>query len=305
MGAGNNKGAVYAAAMIAVIVWGFSFIWENFLITKNIPIFTFIFERLLLAAIFMYAFAKISGKFQKIEKGDFKWFLLLAFSEPFIYFIGENFGMKYTGSPVMAAVIIATIPVVCIIIETSFLNIPFSKWKTIGTFLTIAGIFMVVYKAGGMGVKNSYGIILLFMAVAGSVSYSFFVNKLSDRYNAITITMWQFIIGSVLFLPPFLLFGLKGLTPDYFTLPVQGTLLALAILCSCLCFALWVFIISKIGITRANVFSAIIPAVSAIVAYYLGQEELNVLKVSGIALAIAGVILAQRQGSAVAGVDKS
>ncbi|MCI1721055.1 MAG: DMT family transporter [Bacteroidales bacterium] len=297
MGTGNNKGAVYAAAMIAVIVWGFSYIGENFLITRDIPIFTFIFERMVIAAIMMFAFAKLTKKFQKIEKGDFKWFLLLAFSEPFIYFIGENFGIKYTGSPVVPPVVISTIPVFCIIVETAFMGVPFSVFKVVGTILSIGGIFMVVLKPGGLSVQNSYGILLLFMSVVGSVCYSFFVSKMAVKYNAITITTWQFIIGAVLFLPTFLLFGLKGLTPDYFSWPVQGTLVALAAFCSCICFALWVFIISRIGITRANIFAALIPAVAAIAAHLIGQEEFTIMKVIGILLAIVGVIIAQRQSN--------
>jgi drug/metabolite transporter (DMT)-like permease len=45
---------------------------------------------------------------------------------------------------------------------------------------------------------------------------------------------------------------------------------------------------------KANIFSALIPAVSAIGAAAMGQEEITAITVTGIAVVIAGVIIAQR-----------
>ena len=47
--------------------------------------------------------------------------------------------------------------------------------------------------------------------------------------------------------------------------------------------------------TRTNIFSALIPAISAVGATMLGQEEITVMSVIGIAVVTAGVIIAQRQ----------
>ena len=44
-----------------------------------------------------------------------------------------------------------------------------------------------------------------------------------------------------------------------------------------------------------NIFSALIPAISAMGAFALGQEQLSGLRIAGIAIVIAGVILAQRE----------
>jgi drug/metabolite transporter (DMT)-like permease len=71
--------------------------------------------------------------------------------------------------------------------------------------------------------------------------------------------------------------------------------LSLAVLCSCLCFGLWISSIGKLGITRTNIFSALIPAVSAVGAFALGQEELSGIRIAGIAIVIAGVILAKKE----------
>ena len=53
--------------------------------------------------------------------------------------------------------------------------------------------------------------------------------------------------------------------------------------------------IKNLGMTRTNIFSALIPAVSAVGAAMLGQEEITLMSAIGIAVVTAGVIIAQRQ----------
>ena len=87
----------------------------------------------------------------------------------------------------------------------------------------------------------------------------------------------------------------KGLTPEFFSMPVQSKIMALAVLCSCVCFGLWAFCTGKLGVTRVNIFSALIPLVSATASYFLypGQETFTLLKIVGIVLTIMGVIIVQ------------
>lgn len=289
------NGPIYLAAIIAIILWGFSFVWTNILLNNHIEIFTFLFIRLFIAGSLLWIFSKCIKKLQKVTRKDFFWMCLMAFSEPFIYFIGESFGMQATGSATIAAVIIASIPIFCLIVERIAWQIPFSIYKTLGIIITIPGILMVVLQDGALSVKHAWGIALLFLAVAGAVGYSVVVKKMATRYNSFTIATYQFLIGSAFFLPFFLIYGLDGLTPDFFTFKILSPLLTLAVLCSCVAFVLWVSVIGKLGIARANIFSALIPGVSAIGAFMIGQEALPFIRIVGIVIVIAGVILAQRQ----------
>ena len=71
-------------------------------------------------------------------------------------------------------------------------------------------------------------------------------------------------------------------------------LLSLAVLCSCLAFFCWVNAIKDLGMTKTNIFSALIPAVSALGAAMLGQESITLISMVGIAVVTSGVIIAQR-----------
>ena len=285
----------YILAIVSITAWGFSFVWEDFLIKNNVEIFTFIFERMILAAVIMWIAGGILGKIQKIQKGDMKWMFHLGFGEPFIYFLGENFGIKYT-SGVMAAIIIATIPLFCTVVDRILYKFRLSLTKVLGCLLSLLGIALFMMEKAGAGSSQLKGILLLlFFAVGGALIYGYVTNKMISRYNPMTIVTYQFSFGALLFLPFFLIFGLKGLTPEFFSMPVQSKIMALAVLCSCVCFGLWAFCTGKLGVTRVNIFSALIPLVSATASYFLypGQETFTLLKIVGIVLTIMGVIIVQ------------
>ena len=286
----------YTLTILAIILWGFSFVWTNDIIQKGIPVFTFLFIRLALAGSLLFAFAKITGKLQKIAKKDVKYLILMGFFEPFIYFIGETYGIKATDSAVLSAVIIATIPIASLFVEKIFYKVPYTVYKVLGTALTLPGIVMVIMKSGeSTSVGHYWGIALLFLAVAGATGYSSVVRKLSGNYNPVTITTYQFVIGAAFFFPFFLGWGLDGVNSTLFSREVMVPLISLAVLCSCVAFLFWVNSIKDLGMTRTNIFSALIPAVSAVGPAMLGQEEITLMSAIGIAVVTAGVIIAQRQ----------
>ncbi len=293
MEVGKNNLSAYLAATVAIILWGFSFVWTNSLLINDIPVFTYLFIRLSIAGILLIAVSKGIKKLQKVKGKDLFWMIMMAFCEPFIYFLGETYGMLATGSATIAAVIIATIPIFCLIVERIVWKIPFNIYKVCGIALTIPGIVMVVFQKGSINVEHLYGIALLFVAVAGSLGYAMCVKKLTDKYNTITITTYQFAVGALFFLPFFFIYGIEGISTKLLTAEILLPLLSLAILCSCLCFGLWIFAIGKLGITRTNIFSALIPSISALGAFALGQEDLTITRITGICVVIAGVIIAQ------------
>lgn len=292
----DNKKTVgkYPSAIIAIILWGLSFVWTKEIINENVPVFTFLFIRLFTASLILYIFCSLAGKLQKVKRQDIKWLVLMAFFEPFIYFIGESYGMIATNSATISAVIIATIPVFCIISERIFYKIPFTLHKIAGIIITLPGIALVAFEKGNISVDHIYGLVLLFIAVIGATGYGTVVKKVADSYNNYTIATWQFGAGAALFLPLFLFAGgIEGLNGNFFSFKVLYPLLSLAILCSCVAFVLWINAIRGLGITKANIFSTLIPGISALAAAAIGQESITWHRIAGIIIVIAGVALAQ------------
>jgi len=290
----QSKLLVYIASVFAITLWGMSYIWTDKIIAQNIPIFYFVFVRILLAGIILFLFNTAYGRIKRIQKQDLPKFLLLAFFEPFIYFLCETFGLKLTGSPTLSAMVIATIPIFSIAAGILFFREKVNAVNIGGILLSLVGIVMVAMAKGELGQNFIWGIVLLLIAVISEVGHASITKSLAGIYSSQIIVMYQFLIGSVYLLPLFLWKGLDEFDYEvYFSGDVWYPLICLAVLCSSLAFSLWVSTIKSLGVAKSSIFSALIPVAAAIIAWILGHEMLNSRQWAGIALSTLGVVLSQ------------
>ena len=289
-----SKILTYIASIFAITLWGMSYIWTDKLIALNIPIFYFVFVRILLAGIVLFLFNTAYGRIKRIQRQDWPKFLLLAFFEPFIYFICETYGLKVTGSPTLSAMVIATIPIFSIGAGMLFFKEKVNFINIIGILFSLVGIVMVAMAKGELGDKFIWGIVLLLIAVIAEVGHASITKSLAGNYSSQIIVMYQFLIGSIYLFPLFLTKGLKGFDAEvYFCPEAWYPLICLAVLCSSLAFSLWVSTIKNLGVAKSSIFSALIPVAAAIIAWVLGHEYLNSRQWIGIFVSTIGVIMSQ------------
>ena len=289
-----SKLLTYIASIFAITLWGMSYIWTDKLIALNIPIFYFVFVRILLAGLVLFLFNTAYGRIKRIQRQDLPKFLLLAFFEPFIYFICETFGLKLTGSPTLSAMVIATIPIFSIGAGIIFFKEKVNFINIIGILFSLVGIVMVAMAKGSLGEHFIWGIVLLLIAVISEVGHASITKSLAGNYSSQIIVMYQFLIGAVYLFPLFIWKGIDGFNMEvYFSAEVWYPLICLAILCSSLAFSLWVSTIKNLGVAKSSIFSALIPVAAAIIAWVLGHEYLNSRQWIGIVISTAGVILSQ------------
>ena len=289
-----SKILIYIASTFAITLWGMSYIWTDQLIAQNIPIFYFVFVRILMAGVVLFLFNTAYARIKRIQRQDLPKFLLLAFFEPFIYFICETYGLKLTGSPTLSAMVIATIPIFSIGAGIIFFREKINLVNIGGILLTLVGIVMVAMAHGTLGENFIWGVVLLLLAVISEVGHASITKSLSGNYSSQIIVMYQFLIGAVYLFPLFLWKGLDGFDMEiYFDGDVWYPIICLAILCSSLAFSLWVSTIKNLGVAKSSIFSALIPVAAAIIAWILGHEMLNQRQWIGIALSTVGVVLSQ------------
>ena len=289
-----SKALTYIASIFAITLWGMSYIWTDKLIALNIPIFYFVFVRILLAGLVLFLFNTAYGRIKRIQRQDLPKFLLLAFFEPFIYFICETFGLKLTGSPTLSAMVIATIPIFSIGAGIIFFKEKVNFINIIGILFSLVGIVMVAMAKGTLGEHFIWGVVLLLVAVISEVGHASITKSLAGNYSSQIIVMYQFLIGAIYLFPLFIWKGIDGFNVEsYFSAEVWYPLICLAILCSSLAFSLWVSTIKNLGVAKSSIFSALIPVAAAIIAWVLGHEYLNSRQWIGIVISTAGVILSQ------------
>lgn len=240
----------------------------------------------------LWVILKLVGRLVSIKRQDIKWFILLAFFEPFLYFIGESFGLKVVSSTV-GAVIIATIPLFAPITDRLFLKSPISPLNLFGIMISFSGVLLLIFENDFSLTAPLHGILLLFVAVFSTMGYAVVLKKIPPRYNPVSIITYQNIVGTILFLPVFFLFEWNHFRATEIKYEAVWALLQLSVFASSLAFIFFTSAIRKIGISKANVFVNMIPVFTAFFAWWLLGEQINLQKLVGIIIVISGVFVSQ------------
>ena len=290
----KNNILTYILLVLTAVFWGGSFVLtkEIFLSAPSITPSIIVTLRLVVASIVFVPFLLIAKKWQKIERRDIKYFFLLAFLEPFTYFLCENNGIKLVPGGI-SSIIIATIPVFVPFGLYFAYHEKLYKINVIGVLLSLIGIGVMISGDGMTTDISMKGILLLFGAVVIAVLYTIVLMKVVKHYHPFTITVHLNLIGLVYFVPTLLIFDFQNFMDVTFTTRIFGMIACLGIVCSTLSYVFFNYGIVKVGASRASVFNNSIPVFTLIFAAMLGQESITITKVLGMAVAISGVVIAQ------------
>jgi len=287
----NKKLFIYILAVFSMLFWGLSFVWVKIVYLYYRP-FTVVTVRLFLATILLLLYQNLFKTKQKVTLVDIPKFLLLAFFEPFCYFLGESFGMQYVSST-LASIIIATIPVFSPIFSFLFYREKLSKFGFLGLVISVLGIVLLVVDKNFNFNAPIKGILLLLFAVISAIGYGIVAKKLTFTYDSVTIIKYQNAFGFIYFLPFFLIFDFNhflSVKPD---IKLVANLLALTVFASVLAFVLFTKVLKEIGINSANIFTNLIPIFTAVFSFLILKESFNLQKISGIFLVVFGVFISQ------------
>ena len=282
---------VHMAGVVAMVFWGMSFVWSTQVYENLNPTAT-IFLRLVVATIFLTAILFVFRLNEKVKKEHMGLFALAAMFEPFLYFIFEGYGLKNT-SPIIGSGIIAMIPLVTPIAARIFLKERLTPMNIVGFIISFVGVIVLLLNKNLEFTVSPKGILFLFGAVVVAVGYSIALIKLTKLYKPLTITWMQNIIGMIYFIPMVLI--MERFEPSNFA-NLGGyivPLVCLGVFCSSVAYALWAFTFSKLGASRANVYSNLIPVFTAIFSYFIIHEALTVNKIIGIILVVLGLVFSQ------------
>ncbi len=281
----------YISVFLAMLFWSYTFIWYKKVYDFYNPI-TVVFFRLIISSVFLFLLMYPLKKLQKIQKGDLRYFILVSIFNPFLYFIGESYGIKHVSST-LAAVIIATIPLFTSFTSSYFLKEKITKMNSIGILVSIIGVGLVIFNNQETAEASFFGLGMLWFAVAAAIGYTLVLKKLASRYNPTTIVTYHNFIGIFLFAPLFFIIDFPEFKQTGFSSEAWIPLLELAIFGSSFAFIFFTFSIQRIGVGKANAFTNLIPVITAIIAYFVLDEILNINKITGILLVIGGLFLSQ------------
>lgn len=285
--------------VISSAFWGASFIFTKglFLSEEAITPNIILTGRMLIATAITMPLLALTGKLERIKREHIKYFLLLAFTEPFLYSICETGGVQLVSGS-LASIIVATIP----------LFIPFGMalvYKerlrvraVVGVLLSLMGIALMSLNDDFSFTADPKGLLLLGGAVLIAVFYTLTLVKILNHYRPMTITAWQNCIGLFYFLPLMLMTDGQRLPMLSYSLPMWGMLAFLGVFCSTVAYMFFNVGMKHLGATAGSVYNNIIPVFSLLLALAIGQEKLSWLKVAGMAVVLVGLTIAQKKNGA-------
>ncbi len=287
----KSKSGVYFLVILAMVFWGFTFVAFKFAYVSFRPI-TIVFFRLTVSIIFLFGFALLFKRLNRIKKKDQKLFLLMALAEPFFYFLGEAYGLTMVTATV-GAVMISTIPLIVPFGAYYLFKERLTPMNYLGLAISFGGVLLVLLARSGGLAADWKGVLLMFVAVLSAVSYTMIAKILVDDYTPITITAYQSLYGLLMFVPLFLIIEVPHL--DFSNVTTHSLLAVgyLGVFGSGICFILLTIGIRELGAAKANIFGNLIPVVTAILSFFLLKEAMPLIKILGIVVVLLGLFLSQ------------
>ena len=191
----------YLKPMLAAVgvytLWGFSFLASKLAQSAASPLVVLMY-RFDIAALVMALPWMLGRRKVRLKGKNVKGLLLLGLCEPVIYFIGEQYGLKFTNSA-FSGVMIAVIPIVTLILAAVFLKERPSTAQWLFSLLSIAGVVAITLMAGGGGQVQPIGVALLILAVVSGSAYAVISRAVSDDFSVFERSMVMQLMGAVFY----------------------------------------------------------------------------------------------------------
>lgn len=278
------------AAGVAYSIFGLSYLFSKMALNVTEPMilllvrFTVTFVILNLLVVFRVMKLNLKGK--KLIGP-----ILLGILQPVLYFVFENYGLKFT-TTAFTGIVSSISPVFTAILGVFILKEKPSlkQWLCIG--LSITGVLLVSIGSSD-GVNTWYGCLCLLAAYLIGSFYSILVRKLSKEFSAFELTYIMFAVSFVFFV--ILAFAQYGGE----TVPMLSTAVAdWKFMIACLylggassvgAYMLANYSLARLPVSRATIFSSFSTLVSVVSGVIIMHDPFSIVSAISFILIMVGV----------------
>lgn len=288
--------SAYAAAVGMTVAFGLSFVATKYALRGFEPLLLALL-RFSLAGGILWAVWRFRRGPERVSRGELGRLAVLGFVSLTVYFSFENLGIARTSAS-EAAILIATIPLFVVILNTFTLREHNTARQWAGIALSFAGIAaLVLLGGGGAGGGSLTGNLLVLAASLSAGVYSILARRLLVSRPALFVTTFQNLFGALFMLPLALaeaaLVGVRYPTPR-----ATGGLLFLTVVCSITAYLLLNYAFRFIPASKVAVFINLTPIVAVASAYVLLGERFTPGQAAAAVVVVAGVWLTNSGGGA-------
>jgi drug/metabolite transporter (DMT)-like permease len=285
--------ALLAATMVSII-YGLSFTIAKDVMPTYVKPFGFILLRVFGATVLFWLISFFGPK-EKIQLQDFPRIIAAAFFGVALNMLTFFKGLSFT-SPISAAVIMVTTPIIVLILSSIIIKEKIKTRKVFGILLGLFGTgFLILYgKSIGNATNATLGNVLVFI---NAVSYGFYliiVKKLMDKYNAFTFVKWIYTFGLLMVIP----FGCNEYQEiQWQTIPsiILWEIGFVVVFTTFFTYLFNLVSMRELKPTTVAVFIYLQPLFATVFAVSLGKDELTWIKIISAVLIFVGVYLVTRR----------
>ncbi|TIP02129.1 MAG: DMT family transporter [Mesorhizobium sp.] len=272
-----------------VVLWATGFIGARYAMPWAEP-FTLLAIRFVIAAILFAGLAVLLGS-RKATRDEALHATMAGVLMHGVY-LGAVFWAIHRGMPAgFSALIVGLQPLITAVLAGRFLGEAILPRHWAGLAVGLVGVVIVLWpKLGAVGGGvTAATLIASLVSVLGMSAGTIWQKRYASGGDLVSATMWQYVGGSIVMILGSLAFETRAIT-------VNGELI----------FAMaWLVLVLSVGaifllmvmirdgeMSKVASLFYLVPAVTAVIAWVLFDEQLNLLQIAGMAIATLGVALA-------------
>lgn len=271
-------------------IWACSFLFTKEALKSFTPV-TAVTIRMTMATLFLGLYGFATGSLKLVSMKDLPLFLMAGFAQPFCYFVCEAYSLTMV-SETVASVILSTIPLFSPIFAWFIVRERVTVANIVGIVISLVGVLLIVFEREQF-IVSPLGLMLLFGAVIAAIVYSSLLKKVPGKYPETTIVFYVHLVSLLFFYPLFIVNDLKHWGEHEILMSSVASLVVLALVASMIGYILFCKTVRVIGVTRANAFCNVMPAITAVAVWLVHGEMLPAVKWIGIVIVIVGLFISQ------------
>ena len=234
---------------------------------------------------------------EKVDKSDYVRIALAGFfgvaANQLFFFEGLNLT-----TPISAAVIMTTNPIMVLSLSAIILKVPLNAAKIIGIILGLSGALSIIYSGSDASIFNSgesLGNTFVMLNAFSYASYLIVVKPLMAKYKAVTIIRLVFMAGLLIVIP----FGANQFSEiAWAEMPslIYWEVAFVVVGTTFMAYLLNIYALKTVSSTTVSFYIYLQPLIAAISATILGTDELRFSMISSAILIFSGVYLVSFYG---------
>ena len=289
--------AANAGAFIAAILFGASVVAVRVAV-QDIPPFTLAILRFGQGGFLLILLLLIWARdLLRIGWRDVPYLALLGVIFFTIFPVTFNMSLRLTEAS-RGALMLATMPLWSVLLARVAKRERLSTRQIFGVLLAFAGVGVVLAERGLTFVGTSLSLVgdalMLVTALCGAV-YGVLAKRMLTRYNAMTVTAYTMIFGTLL-LVPVAFFEDPSSAMARMRIDTVVLVLFLGIFGGAIGYFLWTFALTRLSPTQVAVFVNLNPMIATLLGATLLAEKITGIFIAGFVAVLAGVLLVNLRG---------